>query len=330
MQFDVNKHWYRSSYTLLTLCLLPLSWIFRIVVLMRQWLYRFGIKKTYRCAVPVIVIGNITVGGTGKTPLTIWLAHFLKVQGWQPGIVTRGYGGKSIDAPQSVHSDSDVKIVGDEAVLLAQRADCPVVVCADRMLAVEALLKNHQCNIVISDDGLQHYRLGRDIEIVVIDGERRFGNGALLPAGPLREPIARLKKVNFKVSQQYAGSGEYLMRLYGNTLVSLIDPQLKKPLREFRNAAVHACAAIGNPARFIADLKTQGLNVKEHIFPDHYLYQKEDLNFGDDLPIIMTEKDSVKCKNFADRRYWYLPVNASLESEFERRLLEKLSGISCR
>jgi tetraacyldisaccharide 4'-kinase len=328
MGIDVNRYWYRSSYTFLTLCLLPLSWVFSIIVCIRRWLYYSGIKKITRCAAPVIVVGNITVGGTGKTPLVIWLAQFLQAQGWRPGIVSRGYGGKIFAKPQAILRDSVAREVGDEAILLAQRADCPVVICVNRVAAAEELLQKHHCNIVISDDGLQHYALGRDIEIAVIDGERRLGNGALLPAGPLREPPKRLKQVDFIVAQQYAEPGEYLLQLRGESLVSVANPQLKKALSDFKDTPVHACAAIGNPSRFFADLQMQGLDITEHVFSDHYLYREEDLDFGDALPVIMTEKDSVKCQEFADQRYWYFPVAAYLETGFEKNLLERLLRLS--
>jgi len=321
---DIDYHWYRSSYTLLTVLLLPLSWFFHLIVNIRRALYCLGIKKTHHFPTPIIVVGNITVGGTGKTPFVIWLASYLKKQGWRPGIVSRGVGGAEERLPRWVDENADPRQVGDEAILLRRRTLCPVVIGVDRVAAVKALLEKSDCNIVISDDGLQHYRLGRDIEILIVDGARRFGNKNFLPAGPLRESISRLKQVDFVISQQQAEAGEYLMLLQGNDLVSLKDASQKKPLAHFKNTKVHGVAAIGNPKRFFSALRAEEIDVVPHVFPDHYLYQKNDIDFGDALPVMMTEKDAVKCARFADKRHWYLPVDAKLDDAFEERLLKKL------
>jgi tetraacyldisaccharide 4'-kinase len=291
---DINRHWYRTSFTWLTLLLLPLSGIFWCVMNLRRLLYWSGFKKKYVSAVPVIVVGNITVGGTGKTPFVIWLAHFLKEQGLKPGIVSRGYGGNEFSQAVVVSPWSDTRTVGDEAIVLARRANCPVVVCADRVAAVEKLLQDPDINIVISDDGLQHYRLQRQLEIVIADGARRFGNKRFLPAGPLREPLSRLRKADFIIWQQGDLQNEINMQLCGDKLIFLSQPGREKTLREFSGLPVHAVAGIGNPQRFFASLKQAGLLVTEHIFPDHYHYLKADLDFGDALPILMTEKDAVK------------------------------------
>ncbi len=325
----VDRHWYRSTHTLFTGLLLPLSWLFGLVVWIRRALYRFGLKKTHHFSIPVIVVGNITVGGTGKTPFVIWLANFLKTQGFRPGIVSRGYGGKFNTVAQCVAADSDPKQVGDEVVLLAKRTDCPVVVCAKRVSAVQKLMADSDCNVVISDDGLQHYSLGRNIEIAIVDGDRRFGNGCLLPAGPLREPITRLQEVDWVVAQQQAQRGEYAMVLQGETLVKLHDQAHTKLLHDFAGATVHAVAAVGNPARFFAMLRCAGMNVIEHVFPDHYAYQASDFYFGDTLPIVMTEKDAVKCFIFADERFWCLPVTAQIDDALSVALLKKLGEIIC-
>lgn len=316
-------HWYQSRITWLGAILLPLSWLFYVIVKIRYWCYQIKIKQSYRMPVPVIVVGNITVGGTGKTPLVIWLANFLREKGYQPGVVSRGVGGIKHAMPQLVLSSSDVADVGDEAMLLAKNAGCPVVIAIDRVAAAQELLKNHDCNIIISDDGLQHYRLQRDLEIVVVDKMRGFGNKQLLPAGPLREPLTRLQQVNIVA---YNGSD---LQLHGDTLVSVRDDNKTLPLTSLRNASVHAVAAIGNPKRFFTLLRQFGLTVIEHIFPDHYHYQKKDIHFEDNLSIIMTEKDAVKCHQFANEQAWYLPVNVTLDPLWQASLWKKIQE-KCR
>lgn len=319
----MERSWYRSSYSLLTVLLLPLSWLFRMIVMLRQLLYRCHIKKVTRFNAPVIVVGNITLGGTGKTPLVIWLAQLLKQQGYKPGIVSRGYGGEKQKLPVFVNEKSLPAEVGDEALLLARRSQCPLVVCVDRVAAVQMLLSQSDCNIVISDDGLQHYRMGRDIEIAVIDGDRRMGNGCMLPAGPLREPVSRLGQVDFVVTQGNAQAGEFAMQLVGEAFVGvqsgIPDNKIFSP-----GQRIHAVAGIGNPERFFSGLAARGLLVIEHRFPDHYCYKKSDFNFTDQLPIVMTEKDAVKCSAFADERMWYLPVEAKLDEKLGHQIIELL------
>jgi len=325
--FNIEKHWYRSSFTSLTLLLLPLSWIFSCIVMLRRFLYSHGFKKVYHFSVPVIIVGNITVGGTGKTPFVIWLANHLKEQGFIPGIVSRGVGGKQQQAPRWVDEAALATDVGDEALLLKKQTQCPMVIAIDRAAAVSELIAKTNCNIIINDDGLQHYRLGRDIEIAIVDGARRFGNQHLLPAGPLRESISRLMEVDFIIAQQFAQVGEYEMSVKGESLISLNHPDNHISLISFKNKKVHAVAAIGNPQRFFTSLKDAGIEVVEHVFPDHYLYQKSDFEFDDALPIVMTEKDAVKCSNFAMENAWYLPVTAKLDPLFENKLNEKLEAL---
>lgn len=317
------KHWYRSRTSLLCYGLLPFSYFFQMIVLLRLACYRFGIKKTIQFDVPIVVIGNITVGGTGKTPLVIWLANKLSALGFKPGIVSRGAGGAKSSLPREVDKYSDPVSVGDEAILLAKRTECPVVICRDRVAAVSALLEKNTCNIIISDDGLQHYRLGREIEIAMIDGVRRFGNKQMLPAGPLRESVKRLKKVNYIVTQGKALTNEYDMQLEGKVFVSLLNEDITRSLPEFEKK-VHAVAAIGNPSRFFQSLRELGFEVIEHVFPDHYQYKAKDIQFGDQLPIVMTEKDAVKCKRFADEKHWFLPVEVAMPSSFLDNLMTKL------
>jgi tetraacyldisaccharide 4'-kinase len=327
MFLNLEHHWYRKYYTWLTLLLLPLSGLFYSIVSLRQFCYRTGLKKTIHFPVPVIVIGNITTGGTGKTPLVIWLAHFLKAEGFNPGIVSRGVGGMKNKLPQRVDEKSNPKIVGDEALLLAKRTRCPMVVCIDRVAAVNELLTSSDCNIVIADDGLQHYRLGRAIEIAVINGERQFGNRLLLPAGPLRELPNRLKKVDYIVTQ--GETGDITMQLHGEELHA-IQHKAKKTLDQLTHQVVHAVAAIGHPERFFAKLRSKGLDIIEHVFPDHYLFKKNDFDFSDGHLIIMTEKDAVKCQFIADERFWYLPVAATVDKRLGESLLKKLKQFSLK
>lgn len=326
MPIDIERQWYSRSYTLLTLVLLPFSWLFYAVSRLRYLLYRKQILKTVHFSIPIIIVGNITVGGTGKTPLVIWLAQYLRSHGYKPGIVSRGIGGVQSKQPIRVQSDSFPAIVGDEALLLFKRTQCPVMLCVDRVAAVAALLNETDCDIIISDDGLQHYRLNRDIEIAVVDGLRRFGNQCLLPAGPLREPVSRLDAVDFVMVQGSANYPEFSMQLQGDELVSLKNPTFKKALPDLACKKIHAVAAIGNPTRFFATLRNAGIEVIEHRFKDHYLYKASDFAFADDLPIVMTEKDAVKCELFADERFWYLPVSLCVDLRFENELLTKINS----
>ena len=321
--------WYKDPF--LGVFLNPLGFMFSDLVRFRTFLYRRGILKTHRLTVPVIVVGNITVGGTGKTPLVIWLAKWLKDNGANPGIISRGYGGQTKDWPQTVDKDSDAIMVGDEALLLARQTGCPVVVGPKRVDAARQLLQEFTCNVILSDDGLQHYALHRDLEIVVIDGERRFGNGYCLPAGPLREPVSRLQHVDLMVvnGEKYEDN-EHVMHLVGDTAVNLLTSE-RKSLAEFKDKNCHALAGIGNPQRFFTLLVNAGLQCKTVSFPDHYAFAADDIMFADDWPVLMTEKDAVKCAAFADQRHWFVPVFAQLQPEFVDKLRaywQKLAAIT--
>ena len=312
--------WYKDPF--IGVWLMPLGFLFSDAVKFRRFLYRLGVLKTHTLPVPVIVVGNITVGGTGKTPLIIWLAGFLKESGFKPGIISRGYGGQSESWPQWVTADSDAKNVGDEAVLIAKQTGCPMAVGPLRVDAAKLLLKQADCDVILSDDGLQHYALNRAIEIAVIDGERRFGNGYCLPAGPLREPIERLQTVDFIiVNGEKSEEREFSMRLIGDTVVNLVTGE-QKPLQELNNC--HALAGIGNPERFFKLLEAAGLTCISHSFPDHYQFQRSDIEFADNKPVLMTEKDAVKCTDFAGNQHWYLPVNAVPDPVFAEQLLNLL------
>lgn len=321
----LEKAWYQNGG--LSRLLLPLSWLFCLLVYIRRKLYAFGLFKTQHLPVPVIVVGNITVGGTGKTPLVLWLVEYLRQLGYTPGIVSRGYGGKARSWPQQVRADSDPVVVGDEALLLARRCGCALAVGPDRVAAAQALLQYSDCNIIVADDGLQHYRLGRDIEMLVIDGVRRFGNGYCLPAGPLRETPGRMKTVDFVISNGLAGKHEYAMKLKGDSAKKILDESCSRKLSEFSGAMVHAVAGIGNPERFFAYLRKHGLHTINHPFPDHHVYKGDELDFGDEYSILMTEKDAVKCARLATDRHWYVPVYAELDDRIRDRLSSMLGDI---
>lgn len=319
--------WLQSQWARFTpwqILLLPISALFFLAVITRRLLYRLGFLQSHRLPVPVVVVGNITVGGTGKTPLVLWLADFLRKHGYRPGIVSRGYGSRAY-APQSVTSSSDPLLVGDEPVLLAQRAQCPVWVGRQRVDVARALLSARpDCDVLISDDGLQHYALQRDVEIVVMDGTRRFGNGWLLPAGPLREPTTRLKSVDaVVVNGGSVATGEYSMQLVGNCFRQLKQAVIASPA-DFSGKLLHAVAGIGHPSRFFSQLNALGLKVTEHPFPDHHAYQPHELQFEDAGEILMTEKDAVKCAAFAPDNAWALVVDAEADAALGEKVLEKI------
>lgn len=310
--------WY-GKHPLSTL-LAPLAWLYGGVMRLRRALYRAGVLRGTRLPVPVIVVGNLSVGGTGKTPLVIHLVELLRAAGKKPGVVSRGYGGKARDWPQQVHAGSDPLLVGDEPVLIAQRAGCPVVVDPHRVRAAQTLLAEHDCDVIVADDGLQHYALARDVEIAVVDGVRRHGNGRCLPAGPLREPLARLRGVDMVMINGAGVAGEYTFTLSGDQVLSVDGRAAPRPLSALRGQSVHAVAGIGRPARFFEHLRRYQLRVIEHPFPDHHRYVADDLRFADGLPVLMTEKDMVKCRAFAGPAHGYLPVTAEPDAACAARL----------
>jgi tetraacyldisaccharide 4'-kinase len=323
----LDNYWY--SRNPVSASLRPLSWLFCLLAVIRRQLYRRGGLSRYRAPVPLMVVGNISVGGTGKTPAVVALSKLLRDAGFTPGLVSRGYGGRAQQWPQPVTASSDTTLVGDEPVLLAGRTGCPMWVGPDRSGAVRALLGEHpEVDIVIADDGMQHYRLARDLEIAVIDGERGLGNGRCLPAGPLREPRARLKSVDFVlVNGGDAGAFSGVpMKLAGQTLVNVADSR-RMPVDALRGRRVHAVAGIGAPGRFFDALGAAGLDVVAHPFPDHHRFSAADLDFGDSTPVLMTEKDAVKCTGIARPHHWYLPVEAQLPERFREKLIERVKGI---
>ncbi len=314
----LDYYWYTRTPWLVVLT--PLSLVYRVIVSLRRAGYKIGLLRSTRVPVPVIVVGNITVGGTGKTPLVAWLAEYLRGKGYKPGIISRGYGGTASNWPQQVRPDSDPGAVGDEAVLLAAKTGCPMSVAPDRVAAAKALLEHNDCDVLLGDDGLQHYALQRDIEIAVVDGVRRFGSGFMIPAGPLREPVSRLQAVDLVVVNGLGDDREHPMSLKPGDAHNLLDPDKVRSLADFRAQAVHAVAGIGNPERFFRSLQQAGLQLEKHTFPDHYPFQPEDIRFGDDRPVIMTEKDAVKCRHFATANDWYVPVVARMSKDFRHCL----------
>jgi len=304
----------------------PASLVFLVLVLIRRMLYAIRVLKSEHPGIPVIVVGNLTVGGSGKTPLVIWIAEFLKGKGWSPAIVSRGYGVK-VDAPRAATIASEAAQVGDEPVLLARRSGCPVWIGPDRVQVAAALRAQHpEVDVLLLDDGLQHYRLRRDIEIAVVDA-RGFGNGFLLPAGPLREPALRLRSVDAVVAHGAAVKG-HAMRLEGEEVHRMTDARERKPLRAFAGQKVHAVAGIGDPNRFFVHVGRGGASVIPHPFPDHHPFSARDLDFGDGLPVILTEKDAVKLRGAARPDWWVLPVSARLDPAFGAWLVGKLD--ECR
>ena len=318
---QLEKAWYGR--TGLTLVLRPLSWLFIALVAVRRFVYGSRLKKPVTLPVPVIVVGNLTVGGTGKTPLVIWLANFLKSAGYKPGIISRGYGGMARNWPQQVRPDADPAMVGDEAVVISRRTGMPMAVGPSRVTDAQALLQYADVDVIVSDDGLQHYALDRDIEIVVIDGVRRFGNGFCLPAGPLRERVSRLESVDCRVTNGVAAQGEYSMRYRADRVVNLLSNETR-PLTEFKGMTVNAIAGIGNPDSFFNFLRTAGIRLQARAFADHYHYQPADLEFTNDEPVFMTEKDAVKCERFTRANWWYIPLETILPEEFGANLLNLL------
>ena len=340
--------WYRASRPPWPLRLL--SRLFALIVRARYAAYARGWRSSQRIACPVVVVGNLNVGGSGKTPLVIWLMAQLRAAGLAPGVVLRGYGGSAARAnePQRVQSDSDPSLVGDEALLLRRRTGEPVVVCRDRVRAAR-LLCAEGVNVIVSDDGLQHLALARDFEIAVIDGVRGLGNGYMLPAGPLREPRERLGHVDALVingegsfwagmaaertrgqrreaaARDLPGPGRpFTMRLKGERLLALAGGAEVMALSSLAGRRVHALAGIGHPERFFALLRSAGLEVIAHAFPDHHRYRAAELEFQDALPVLMTEKDAVKCQALGGPNHWYLPVAASFAEAEASALLGRL------
>ena len=320
-QQRLNRAWYGNSP--LGPALLPLGWLYAGAVAVRRQLFRGGLLKSFRVAVPVVIVGNLTAGGTGKTPITIWLARALRDRGIRAGVVSRGYRGRIGHSPLPVMPHSDPSVVGDEPVLIATRAECPVVVHPDRVHAAQ-VLEEQGVDIIIADDGLQHYRLQRDFEIVVVDGQRGFGNARPLPAGPLREPLSRLQDVdrvvvNADSPDALAGIPVDASRVNGFSLsatdVVNLATGTTRALTALAGERVHAIAGIGNPDRFFATLSDAGIDVIPHPLDDHAGLSLHDVTFADDLKVVMTEKDAVKCRHLEIAEHWYVPVEVTMQEQ---------------
>lgn len=292
----------------------PFGWFYAQTMRLRSWLYARGIMRSGRAGVPVIVVGNLTAGGTGKTPLVLWLVGRIAGRGVRPGIVSRGYGGSAgRGEPLLVTGDSLAAEVGDEALMMARRAAVPVVVCRDRQRAARRAVEEG-AEIVVADDGLQHLALARDAEVAVVDGERRFGNGRCLPAGPLRESLGRLEQIEAVVVNGGGHEDRLTMSVSAGDAIRVRDGQ-RRALTDFAPGGAHAVAAIGNPRRFFDLLRAHGIAVDERALPDHAAIRPADLRFDDERPVLVTEKDAVKCVGFKVEDLWYVPVDAEPDGE---------------
>lgn len=325
--------WYAPRLSPLTVLLWPLSIVFRVGVALRRALFRLGIRRSDRLPVPVVVVGNITAGGAGKTPLALALADALAQRGRHPGLVSRGYGGSNV-APRAVRTGDDPHEVGDEPLILA-RTGFPVWIGHRRAGAARALLRAHpEVDVVIADDGLQHYALARNAEIVVVDGARGLGNGLMLPAGPLREPAARLAEADAVVrlmphaapASAAGGGRETTMSLEPLPWRNLVHPGLAADPRGWQPGSVHAIAGIGHPQRFFDLLRGMGIAATCRAFPDHHRFAPGDLDCPGATAILMTEKDAVKCAAFADDRCWCLPVEGRVDPALIDLIFARLHG----
>jgi tetraacyldisaccharide 4'-kinase len=323
-QRGLLRRWYGGS---APFALRPLAWIFGQLVKARRWIYRRGWLASGAVSIPVVIVGNIVVGGAGKTPLVLWLAEQLSQRGVKVGILTRGYGGRH-RTPIVVTGISDPAVVGDEAVLAAQRSTAVVCSAADRLAGAQ-LLEQQGCDVILGDDGLQHYRLQRDLEFAVVDAARGFGNGWLLPAGPLREPVGRLVSVDFIVCNGPGARPN--LPLAVKVLTMHLVPGKIMPLTQAgansappRPGAVHGVAGIADPQRFFSMLRDLGFAPIEHAFPDHHAFTSSDFSFPGSLPILMTEKDAVKCRHFASQDMWYLPVDVEFQADDANALVQRV------
>ena len=324
----VTKIWYGKS--VLSYVLFPISWVFRAIIWLRCSAYRYGWLKQTVFPVPVIIVGNITVGGTGKTPCVIALVNALRERGWQPGIVSRGYGGALNGAVHEVSETDLPSETGDEALLLKRRCQCPVVVGKKRVAAVRYLLETSTCDVIISDDGLQHYALSRQVEIVMIDGKRGVGNACCLPAGPLREPVSRIRQSDFVVVTGNTAeidlpimpskSSVYSMALQMKAVYALCDETAKMSLSQLQHQTVHAIAGLGHPRRFFDMLHQLGLQVIEHAYPDHHVFEPADFAGFNQALIVMTEKDAVKCQEMALPNAWVVSIDGILAVDLINQL----------
>jgi tetraacyldisaccharide 4'-kinase len=323
IQSWLNSIWYERAAP--PWWLVPASLTYGAIAGARRFSYTHRWFRSVRMPCPVVVVGNLSVGGTGKTPLVCWLVAHLVDRGYKPGVVTRGYGGSSRDV-RRISAADDPQVVGDESILLARRTGAPVAVGRDRPAAAQ-LLVGGGCDVIVSDDGLQHYALARDCEVVVIDGDRRFGNGWLLPAGPLREAPGRLKAADAIVVNGGRAllAGALSMRLEAKNAIALRGGSVQ-PLSALAGKSIHAVAGIGNPEKFFNMLRSRGIEVIGRPLADHARLTAHDIAFGDDKPVLMTEKDAVKCGAFAGEQHWYVPVTACFDGGESTTLLDVVIG----
>jgi tetraacyldisaccharide 4'-kinase len=325
----ITREWQRRG--ALAWALLPLACVFGAVAALRRLSFAFGWKKRVSIGVPVVIVGNVTVGGTGKTPTVIALVEALRSSGLTPGVISRGYGAK-VKGPAAVTASSSPDQAGDEPLLIARRTGAPLFVCPDRVAAALALLTAHRdVDVIVSDDGLQHYRLARDVELVVFD-QRLGGNGFLLPAGPLREPLSRRRDATL-INSPYqralpAWPNTYALNLTPGDAWHLANPALRRPLSQFANQRVLAAAGIGSPERFFATLRAAGLAPATRALPDHYAFRDNPFVDADADAILITEKDAVKLGAWRDARIWVVPVEAALDPRLIALVVEKLRGRS--
>ena len=326
----IEQSWYQKKLWLWLLW--PLSLLTKFAANRRREKFISQPDLSWKPDIPVIVVGNVVVGGTGKTPMVIWLTKLLENKGYRPGIVSRGYGGSSPKNPIIVDDSTSVKISGDEPVIIYKNTLRPVCISSNRISAVRKLLQDTDTNIVISDDGLQHYKMDRDLEIVIFDGNRGVGNGLCLPAGPLREPLDRIEDADFFISSSKiidlnTKHHKYLMNYQPIEWARIADNKRFRADSWPLSKNVHAVAGISNPAKFYKTLSGLGLNPIHHSFPDHYQFSEEDLDFNDTLPIIMTEKDAVRCLDMKNKNLWYLSVEAKFEEkELAEQILTKIAN----
>ncbi len=327
----IETAWQHKN-ALFYLVLVPLSWLFAVMIKLRRSLYQQGVLKSYAMPVPIIVVGNINLGGNGKTPVVMWLVGQLKQHGYRPGVISRGYGGTA-KTPTSVNKNSQASMVGDEPVLIASRCDCPVWVGVRRVEVATELLRAHpDCDIIISDDGLQHYALKRTLEIAVTQPDQHHGKLELLPAGPLREPLDRLNTVdaiicNGEVSNhQHRDSKWFEMQVMGEQFYNLLDSNMKAYAVDFENKSIKAMAGIGRPARFFEHLSKLGLLFTRVSFGDHHAFSAQEVTNMECDALLMTEKDAVKCKAFAQAHHWVLPVQAHIDAGLMPLILDKIGS----
>ncbi len=326
---SIDAYWY--SQNPVAWLLLPVSAIYCLLVFLRRALYKTRLIKSYKLPVPVIIVGNITVGGTGKTPLLIALVAMLQQKGYRPGVVSRGYGG-SVTGERLVKESDDAGMIGDEPCLILKRTGCQLVVGRDRVAAAQLLLTKSDCNVILSDDGLQHYRMQRDVEIAIVDKNRQYGNGYCLPAGPLRETVSRLKQVDMVVSHcsdaESAGSTNQSLHFSLQFLDAInLKTGETRSIESFSTQPVHAVAGIGHPERFFNQLKKNDLEVITHAFADHHKFTAADFMFDNDYPVLMTEKDAVKCQGLSAENLWYVPVDAGLSQGLQQHFLSSIDAL---